>query len=363
MLSSSEFNGRFFKQTSGLSMDSPLSPVFSNIFMELFERKYLKGIFEDFNITWLRYVDDIFATWNGNVSPDALLEIINSFVPTINFTVEKPQNNKLSFLDVTLNVSNSGFVEFNVYRKATHVNSYVHWFSSHSSYVKKGIVFGQFLRALRICSPRFLDYELNFIKKNILILKYPMYIIRRALREAKKKFYSPRKKESFNMKNVLSYPGNLNDIKEFKRYVPKDINLVQSVPCTLKKILKPILKEKNENMGVYKIKCRNCNKIYVGETTDFKRRKYQHSYSLRIDDQNSALTHHRAAENHHINMNDFSSVAIVQDSISRKLLESFIINNTNNINNSRGTFYLDTISDNFLKDVPAFKKILSRVSD
>src|SRR6201990_657265 len=193
MLSSSEFNGRFFKQTSGLSMDSPLSPVFSNIFMELFERKYLKGIFEDFNITWLRYVDDIFATWNGNVSPDALLEIINSFVPTINFTVEKPQNNKLSFLDVTLNVSKTGFVEFNVYRKATHVNSYVHWFSSHSSYVKNGIVFGQVLRALRICNPRFfLDYELNFIKKNFLILKYSMYnLIRRALREAKRKFYAP----------------------------------------------------------------------------------------------------------------------------------------------------------------------------
>lgn len=46
-----EFNGHYFEQIRGLIMSSSLSPILSNIFMKLLEKKYLKQIFDKFNIT------------------------------------------------------------------------------------------------------------------------------------------------------------------------------------------------------------------------------------------------------------------------------------------------------------------------
>ena len=94
-------NRKFYRQISGLSMGSCLSPVLSNIFMEYFEQFLLPSIV-DSNIVWYRYVDDVFAVLAGDIDIGRFLSQLNNLSPTINFKVENEFNNALNFLDVTI---------------------------------------------------------------------------------------------------------------------------------------------------------------------------------------------------------------------------------------------------------------------
>jgi len=51
------FEGEFFKQTCGVAMGSPLSPIVANIFMEDFKGKAL-ALVHLLPKLWKRYVDD-----------------------------------------------------------------------------------------------------------------------------------------------------------------------------------------------------------------------------------------------------------------------------------------------------------------
>ena len=84
-----------------------------------------------------------------------------SFERSMQFTLEKSQDNKLPFI---IEKKESKF-EFTTYRKPTHTNSYIHFFSFHSHEIKMSVIVGLFLRALRICDPHKLDEKINFIKK------------------------------------------------------------------------------------------------------------------------------------------------------------------------------------------------------
>ncbi len=72
------YNNKFYQQSQGAAMGSPLSPIFANIFMEFLEDIALQTA----NIKpslWLRYVDDTFTLWPHNrQSLNMFLEHLNS---------------------------------------------------------------------------------------------------------------------------------------------------------------------------------------------------------------------------------------------------------------------------------------------
>ena len=57
-----QFNEQYYDQIDGVSMGSPLGPLFANIFMVDFENKYMKNLKESGVNLWYRYVDDVFST-------------------------------------------------------------------------------------------------------------------------------------------------------------------------------------------------------------------------------------------------------------------------------------------------------------
>ena len=139
---------------------------------------------------------------------------------------------------------------------------------------------------------------------------------------------------------------------------------MQSVPNTLKRKFtsKSRLSDGNENTGVYRIGCKNCDAGYFGETNDFKRRIYQHDYSLRCGDRNPALHQHREEKNHTIDMSSARLLFSCQNNENRKFLESFIIKNSNNFNRSSGEVKIDDILNNLIKDEKFYKNILKTFS-
>ena len=148
------FNGKFYKQKFRLSMSNPLSPVLSNLYMEFFE-KYILCTIKDSYIVWLRYIDDILCLWPNHKPITPFFNQLNNLVPSIKFTYEVEVNNKLSFLDVSVCREIDGRLFFDVYRKPTTNNSFIHYYSNYGDNVKRCVFISIFLRALRVCSPQF----------------------------------------------------------------------------------------------------------------------------------------------------------------------------------------------------------------
>lgn len=79
-------------------MDSPLSTVVVNLFIEDFEKKgFLSATLQPF--MWFRYVDDTFVIWpHEEEYLHTFLTYLNNIYEGIKFTMEKEDNGQLSFL-------------------------------------------------------------------------------------------------------------------------------------------------------------------------------------------------------------------------------------------------------------------------
>ena len=118
-------------------MGSPLSPILVNIYMEYFKEMAL-GSTSLKPFMWLRYADDTFIFWPHQKDVQTLLDHVNSIGPSKRFTIEKEQDDKLSFLHVLRTHREQGFRSF-VYHKPTFTRHYLNFNSYQPFYVKRGI--------------------------------------------------------------------------------------------------------------------------------------------------------------------------------------------------------------------------------
>src|SRR5436190_22124251 len=117
---------------------SPISPLFAEIFMDHFEKNLLtfSTILTNKIKFWSRYVDDIFCIWTGTYRElDQFLSNINKINKNIQFTLEKEENKKLNFLDLTI-INKNNFIEYDIYRKPTFTDTIIPKNSNQSLTVK-----------------------------------------------------------------------------------------------------------------------------------------------------------------------------------------------------------------------------------
>ena len=336
-----QFNGKFYEQKFGMAMGNPLSPVLSNLYMEIFESRILSTIIPD-KVKWYRYVDDVICIWPVNEDIRIFLDSLNQLVPSIKFTMEIENNSCISFLDVMVHRCDRQF-KFSVYRKPTNISAYVHYYSAHSSKTKKSVFSSMFLRALRICSPEFLDEEIKNITTTGRKLKYPERILENALKTAKKTFYGNKEKKSFITKNLLVLPYDVkftNVINILKKF---DVNVAFRNNTTVK--TKLIKNSPTTQEGcVYSIPCNSCDLIYIGQTSkSLDTRIKQHKYCIRTGQQNSAVFQHLSIYDHPMNWNGAKNIVKCNNSQIRNIIESSFIKNSieRNMNLNSGLFRLD----------------------
>ena len=114
-----------------------------------------------------------------------------------------------------------------------------------------------------------------------------------------------------------------------------------------------------EKPCIYSIPCRDCPQMYVGESINLERRKNQHRDSLRKGDMNSALFQHRNNKNPQICIEDTHKISSVENTERRKLLESFLIQNTNTYDIYKSIFKVDSFINTILtKHTMAVKRLL-----
>ena len=272
---------------------------------------------------------------------------MNDLHPTIKFKYEFEENGQLPFLDVLVGKKADNFLEFSVYRKATHSNSYIHFFSSHDSSVKYSTISSMFLRAYRVCNPQFLDEEINVIYKIFTNLFYPKWFIDKAHRKSRKTYFKTNSvQEDSDYKRCIVFPFNQN--LKFLNNVLKESNykLAFNNPGTIGKTLINNKPKQTIEAGVYKIPCKdiNCGKSYYGETgRSMDVRIKEHKNDIRTGNNQNALFNHMESTAHCIDFENKELFFQSENYIERRIVESCLIDSKSNYNMSAGQFKINKI--------------------
>ena len=198
------------------------------------------------------------------------------------------------------------------------------------------------LGALRICSPQHLEEE-NMVICNIFRrLIYPDWFIRKALFKARKTHFVPQASSNRNKHFVsLPYLTEMNSLIPVCRKL--DFNIGFKYTSTIKNVLGKI-NASGSNAGVYKILCKDCNSVYIGETgRDLATRIKEHKYAIRTANDNNAIFRHVRDQSHRVDWDNSALIYKCNDYKKRKIIESFCIKKYNNYNLCEGTFQLDPL--------------------
>ena len=161
-----------------------------------------------------------------------------------------------------------------------------------------------------------MDEELDYIRNVFGKLSYPPHVINNVLKRCKKKFYSTKTTTPLDPKKIIILPI---DLPRVKNILYPDIKVVTGASMNIGGFLKHNFNTFDHSSGVYKVPCKDCNQIYIGETNDFGRRLYQHKYALKTGDSNSSLHLHRLRYSHRVSLND-ASIICKSDSLDKRLL-------------------------------------------
>ena len=174
-------DGTYYQQVFGTAMGSPVSAVIANLVMEDVEQRALasspvKPLF------WKRYVDDVISAVSKN-EVENLLSHLNSVELSIQFTMEREKDRRLSFLDLNVYRTDHGNLDTGVYRKPTHTDKYLAFDSHHPICHKKSVTKTLFMTAE--CLPSSSDsktferkYVIDVLKEN----NYPKDFLQNCLK-------------------------------------------------------------------------------------------------------------------------------------------------------------------------------------
>ena len=146
------FNSKFYNQIDGVAMGSPFAPVLVNIFMGVYESKWLN----EYNLQkpkfYLRYVDDILTAFDKEQDSLKFLNFSNKRHPNIKFTIEKQTNHSIAFLDVFILGINNQNLTLQTYHKSTYTGLLLNFNSCTSFSYKIGLIKCLIDRSFKICN-------------------------------------------------------------------------------------------------------------------------------------------------------------------------------------------------------------------
>ena len=212
---------------------------------------------------WLRYVDGTFILWPHQEDVQTLLDHVNSIRPSIQFTTEKEQDNKLPFLDVLVTRTEQGF-RSSVYRKPNFTGQYFNFNSHHPYTLKKGIVRGlqHQAKAIRSNTDAYQE-EMISLRHNLHCNKYPECITSAPRNLDRRIEDNTQKLTTVCLPYIKGLAERIQKICS-----PYDIRTVFTSGSILRRYLirvKPPTEFSMIKNCVYSIPC-SCLKIYKGET-------------------------------------------------------------------------------------------------
>ena len=120
-------------------------------------------------LVWKRCIDDIFLVWtHGEESLLNFLDHCNQCFPTIQFTAEHSLQ-EINFLDTTIFFNRAGTLESTLFVKKQDICTLLHNSSFHPKSCKKGVIYSQALRYMRIITNNEeLEEKLETLRDNLI---------------------------------------------------------------------------------------------------------------------------------------------------------------------------------------------------
>ena len=176
-----QFNDDYYLQLQGTAMGTRMAPAYADIFMHVFEEKFLKTQ-TLLPLIYHRFLDDIFMIWpHGTSSLKSFHNDINSMSPSIKLTMESSETD-IAFLDLKIYIENNT-LSTDLYRKPTDTNNTLHFKSFHPNSTKIGIVKSQTARYLKnISDPKILYLRLYLLYLSFVEREYPSLPLLRAIK-------------------------------------------------------------------------------------------------------------------------------------------------------------------------------------
>lgn len=351
------FDGQFYKQLDGTMMGSPASPSIANFIMEI----VISDVLDSLNFKpgiQLYYVDDsLYSVPEDKVT--TFVNTFNSYHPSLKFTYELEDDRKLAFLDLEVVREENGKIDTKWYMKPTASGRIVNFHSSHPTHQKVNIVKNMLHRASELSSSQYVDEGIQRIREILGNNNYPKYFYNKIINE----FLVPRvhTNDSSNTPEMTTrcifpnIPGLTNNIKKLL-LTDGQCQLisynVKTTNCLFSK-LKDQEPRNEQKEVVYKISCKECPCVYIGETRQkISARIKQHTNTCKpmyVGGQ-TALSEHAHNTKHSFDFDGYKIVGKESVDKKRKLLEVIqIIRHQNTINFKTDTECFAGVYNSLLK--------------
>ena len=264
------FNNYFYVQREGLPMGSLLSPTIAEIVMNDLENMLLDTTkYKEKIQLWSRYVhDDVLVIWEANIEEvyDFVKEV-SSMDSNIQFK-EEIGRRELNYLDLMIKIMGGKEFMLDIFRKGVYSDLIIPNDSYHP-YKYKMAALNAFCFRMNTCLKDDVtkDNELKRIKQIAKHIYYYMNVVNKIIDKICIGENVGERKDR-NYMGSITYIGTKTKsiIECFKKY---------AIGVAIKRCMTVFDKIKNSNteeipilqkIGVYKLKCKDCSKLYIGKT-------------------------------------------------------------------------------------------------
>ena len=275
---------------------------------------------------WKRYVDDIVCSL-GNDDLSSFLTYINSQNRSIQFECETEKDGCLNFLDIKISRNRDNSLSFGIHRKSTNTGKYLNFNSNNPIAHKKSVAFSLFSRSKVICdSTEEKKKEDKLIYSQLKENDYPNQFIKQCYDKVNQNPSSSITEKQENIRYVKA-PYIRGASERISRMLkPFDVKLAMKPSNSLSSKLQNVkdkIPDIEKSSVVYKIKCRDCDSCYIGETgRQLGTRILEHRSNVRSLYNRSQLVEHITSHNHSIDYDGASRLAKHKHDRSRKILEA-----------------------------------------
>jgi len=281
------FNSDIYVQHEGMCMGSNLGPTMAAYAMHMIESK-LKNM----PLYYKRYVDDTFAIFKTREEADQFFDQLNRAHSEIKFTMEREENNSLTFLDVTV-IKTGTSLQTKWHMKGTNTGTYLNKTACSPNAHKVAAMRSLIYRAHKICSkPQYFETAYQEIQNIFINNGYHFsYIDKIKERVLKPKERVENNENQNSIYFTLPYSKaherqNKISIKKINNTLKDHNYKVKLAYTTFKSSFffpnkDPVAKNLQSNI-VYQFQCDQCSgPTYIGETTrHFSTRKQEHIHGV-----------------------------------------------------------------------------------
>ena len=275
-----------------------------------------------------RYVDDTLLLFKNHNQIPQFLAYLNNKHPNIRFTHEIEENNKLSFLDMTISKHNGKFVT-SIFRKKTFTGLGLHFLSFVPINFKINGIKTLIHRAFYLTS-NYINFhnEIEYLQTFFFNNGYPKDLFSKILKTFLNNIFFPKtpiftvnKKIVYFSMPYYGYISNKikNEIQSLveKRYPQLDLRMVFVNRFTIGSFFKHKERLPSDvcSCVIYRFQCEECNSSYIGSTIrHFRVRAHEHmSLSVRsglplASPNYSAIMEHSMQKGHRIQYSNFKIV-------------------------------------------------------